>query len=229
MTVQSSEILIIENNEYPLESYPLHSSTIVKKLRLTRTSTACHRGYVGKWEIINDKLYLIEINGSGELFNRKKFLDERIILRKKLKNGEINSIENGKLLKTLKENCYEKIILSTKNLFNSDSVFAEWFSGTLKIGDGDLISSPFSMIKKYEKEIMIEIKNGHVLNKQIKNNVPFLLGIFFRIYKFITRIFNSKGSYSDFGITLGLIQLLIFFLLIFSFFTFIIYIIFKYV
>jgi hypothetical protein len=139
MTVQESEILIIENNEYSLESYPLHSSTIVKKLRLTGS-------YVGKWEIINDKLYLIEINGSGELFNRKKFLDERIILRKKLKNGEINSIENGKSLKILKENCYEKIILSTKNLFNSDSVFAEWFSGTLKIGDGDLISSPsFSM------------------------------------------------------------------------------------
>ena len=79
MTVQVNEQIIINGEKYPLIntlSLPEDDSIIQRNSNeLYETSTACYRGYVGTWEIKDDKLYLIgfsspnyELIGSPPIF-----------------------------------------------------------------------------------------------------------------------------------------------------------------
>jgi hypothetical protein len=80
MTAQISEKMIFEGNAYNMANAPLRSVLSRKKnrhLRLMPKSTACRRGYVGYWEIVEDRLFLKSFNaklidgtpfGMGDLF-----------------------------------------------------------------------------------------------------------------------------------------------------------------
>ena len=67
MTTQVKEIIIFDSKEYSL-NYPLLLPDSVmqekKSLEFYRESTACSRGYVGTWEIKDDKLYLVKLSSS---------------------------------------------------------------------------------------------------------------------------------------------------------------------
>ena len=71
MTAQTPDFIIIENKEYSLPDFvrenefvSIDDSRIIHKPRNdTIMSTACHRHYVATWEIIDDLLYLVKING----------------------------------------------------------------------------------------------------------------------------------------------------------------------
>ena len=67
MTTQVKENIIFSGNEYSL-IYPLLLPDSVmqekKSLEFYRESTACWRGYVGTWEIKDDKLYLVKLSSS---------------------------------------------------------------------------------------------------------------------------------------------------------------------
>lgn len=61
MTAQISEKVAYEGTAYNMNSEPLRSVLSRKKnrhLRFMPRSTACRRGYVGLWEIVEDRLYL---------------------------------------------------------------------------------------------------------------------------------------------------------------------------
>ncbi|WP_448213528.1 hypothetical protein [Colwellia sp. MEBiC06753] len=64
MTVQFSETIVYQGKERSLESCPLEDYyTLANKPRpFISRMTALWRGYVGTWEIIDDRLYLININ-----------------------------------------------------------------------------------------------------------------------------------------------------------------------
>jgi hypothetical protein len=65
MTTQVKERIIIDGEKYPLLnalSLPEDDSIIQHKKGLIEKSSNCWRGYVGTWEIRDDKLYLIEFN-----------------------------------------------------------------------------------------------------------------------------------------------------------------------
>ena len=66
MTTQVNEQIIIDGKEYPLINCPPlpEDDSIIQRNsnELYEKSTACHRGYVGYWEIKNDKLYLIDFS-----------------------------------------------------------------------------------------------------------------------------------------------------------------------
>ena len=66
MTTQVKERIIIEGERYPLInclSLPEDESKIqIKRKGFIEKSTNCWRGYVGTWEIKNDKLYLIDFS-----------------------------------------------------------------------------------------------------------------------------------------------------------------------
>jgi hypothetical protein len=71
MTAQISEKLLLEGVKHPMCTNPLANfSQLGGTLpKFVSTSTALWRGYVGTWEVLNDRLYLIEISGtlkSGE-------------------------------------------------------------------------------------------------------------------------------------------------------------------
>jgi hypothetical protein len=67
MTAQIPEILLHRGQRFSLCEQPLYGylGRLPKARRpnFARTSTACHRGYVGTWEIREDQLYLVAIEG----------------------------------------------------------------------------------------------------------------------------------------------------------------------
>ena len=66
MTTQVKERIIIEGERYPLInclSLPEDESIIqIKRKGFIEKSSNCWRGYVGTWEIKDDKLYLIDFS-----------------------------------------------------------------------------------------------------------------------------------------------------------------------
>jgi hypothetical protein len=66
MTAQFSERLIFEGQQVALLSNPLNDYFALggRNPGFESTSTALWRGYVGTWEILNDRLYLVELRGT---------------------------------------------------------------------------------------------------------------------------------------------------------------------
>ena len=66
MTAQITETLIIDGQPESMMSTPLgdYFEMLPNSPQFEASCTALWRGYVGTWQIINDRLYLIEINGT---------------------------------------------------------------------------------------------------------------------------------------------------------------------
>ena len=68
-TEQIPDLLIIENDTFYLKTFPLEQLRLKKKIKVAPfdygdygfVSTACYRGYVATWKVIDDKLMLIEV------------------------------------------------------------------------------------------------------------------------------------------------------------------------
>lgn len=63
MTEQIQELLMYNNRTYTMDALPLTPYLQKKGISFTSQSTACWRGYIATWEIKNDKLYLIGLEG----------------------------------------------------------------------------------------------------------------------------------------------------------------------
>jgi hypothetical protein len=65
MTAQIAERLIFEGQEHALLSNPLSEYFALGGERpdFQSTSTALWRGYVGTWEVVSDRLYMVAIKG----------------------------------------------------------------------------------------------------------------------------------------------------------------------
>ena len=61
MTAQIAERLLYEGSEHAMCTNPLDDYFAMAGARplFASTSTALWRGYVGRWEIVNDRLYLV--------------------------------------------------------------------------------------------------------------------------------------------------------------------------
>ena len=71
MTTQVKERIIIDGEKYPLLnalSLPENDTKIKQKEGPTYTRSSCWRGYVGTWEIKDDKLYLTDLSSSNYEF-----------------------------------------------------------------------------------------------------------------------------------------------------------------
>ena len=68
MTAQITEILHYENQKMMMCSVPLYDYFYISKIepKLRVDCTALWRGYVGTWEIVKNKLYLIGLEGYFE-------------------------------------------------------------------------------------------------------------------------------------------------------------------
>ena len=121
MTTQVNEQIIIDGKEYPLINCPPlpEDDLIIQRNsnELYEKSTACHRGYVGYWEIKNDKLYLIDFSSPNyELIESPPIFADWVSYEVKIATGEIIetsswaietyetemhlTIENGSIVKT---------------------------------------------------------------------------------------------------------------------------------
>jgi hypothetical protein len=81
MTAQAREVLYYNGKTYWLSTEPLkplldiigddldkssNEGPSFSSSEVVMTSTACRRGYIGEWEIVEDKLFLIDLKGSPE-------------------------------------------------------------------------------------------------------------------------------------------------------------------
>lgn len=66
MTAQCTEVLKDRGETLSLCSYPLnmYRKSSAKRIALVSTSTGCWRGYVGTWEIVDGRLYLVKFWGN---------------------------------------------------------------------------------------------------------------------------------------------------------------------
>jgi len=65
MYAQAKDILKYKDKEYSITTQPLKDYLKENKLAdFLGQSSYCHRGYIGYWEIKDDKLYLYDLNGT---------------------------------------------------------------------------------------------------------------------------------------------------------------------
>jgi hypothetical protein len=177
MTAQVFEILIYKGNTFGMACNPF-SQYLIKNnldLRLRAPNTALWRGYIGEWEITENRLYLTKISGNGVIKNQEKFRVGRLDLRKQLKEGKITPQQNGHLLKKLESDCFEEIELSVKNLFNSEKkILADWYTGLISCPYGDIIEYVhMGYGSLYSNELLFNINDGIVVDvKEITNQLP---------------------------------------------------------
>ena len=95
MTTQVKERIIIDGERYSLINYlslPKNNSIIKQKEGPISTRTSCWRGYVGTWEIKDDKLYLIDFSsGKYDVLSNLPILADWITGIGKVATGEVKA------------------------------------------------------------------------------------------------------------------------------------------
>lgn len=65
MTAQFREILLYKGERLGMAENPLRPYLVSRiDIEFVSNSTACWRGYVGRWEVIDDKLYLVNLSAN---------------------------------------------------------------------------------------------------------------------------------------------------------------------
>lgn len=137
MSLQFTEILVLRGEKLPLCSLPLEQYSGSRDSRYgLRGNTALERGYTGQWEICDNMLYLVGINGQFD--DRSSF--------------------------------------SVRHVFpdSEGAVFAEWFTGTLRIPMGKRLKRGLSGFDTvYESDRFIAVNNGKVESEWVvTHDVP---------------------------------------------------------
>lgn len=149
-TVQYPEVLICDGKELkmcslPLEDYIPHEYDRSRPRVFEPTSSACHRGYVGTWEIKDGRLFLLKI-----LVERSAAKDRK--LQHPVKEDVLSVIFPGK----------------------EAPLPAVWYSGVLRIPAGEWVQSGF-YDPLYENETYVFVDKGRALSKQVFKYDPKLL------------------------------------------------------
>ena len=135
MTAQVSENLIYEGKDYSMCTEPLNQYFELGGVapKFESPSTSLWRGYIGNWEITENRLYLIGFQG---------FLED---------GSEAN--------------------LSSLFPDYPERVYAHWYCGTLRLPEGKMLNyEHMGYGSTYERDIMIEIEKGVVMEVNIKHN-----------------------------------------------------------
>jgi hypothetical protein len=146
MTAQQHERLILDGNllslaATPLEVYFYKSGT---KTPFRMVHTGLHRGYVGTWEIVGDKLFLSEL--AIPSYARDHMTDKLIPFER-------------------------KVDLTTLFVDAVGPVFAEWFTGELRCPQGELKEyhhGGFASV--YEADLLINLVAGVVTDTTTRRN-----------------------------------------------------------
>ncbi len=70
MSSQAREKIIYKEEEYLILDEPLYIFLKEKGIKFEAFSSACYKGYYGKWELKDSKLYLIDFEGNTEFHKR---------------------------------------------------------------------------------------------------------------------------------------------------------------
>jgi len=135
MTAQLSETIMYEGESRSLLSCPLsdYFSLTNTPSPFQMNCTALWRGYLGRWEIKKERLYLIQLDA--------EFDDDNEITLQDIFPGF------------------------------SERVFAHWYTGELRIPDGEQMKyEHIGFASQYERDILIQVKQGVVEKVLVRNN-----------------------------------------------------------
>lgn len=135
MTAQIPEQLIYQGERMSMFTTPLsdYLSVTGRDPGFSAPMTALWRGYVGVWEILDDRLYLVQLKGT-------------------LESGAKAS------MKTVFPEC-------------TDRVFADWYSGTIRVPRGEMIEyvhAGFGSV--YERDLLLDVEHGIVRATHVNVN-----------------------------------------------------------
>ena len=145
MTAQFSELLMLEGKQHSLCSYPLASYFALggESVAFQASSTALSRGYVGTWEIHGQD------QGQGQGLVQRLYL---IRLQGSLQDESPVSLE-------------------TVFPGYTERVFAHWFSGTLRLPQGQLLHYVHGGFGScYEQDLLVDVTRGVVTAKRVRVN-----------------------------------------------------------
>ena len=173
MTAQSFEKLFYEGRETHMAAEPLNP--YLRKLNniaFVSFRTDCWRGYFGTWEIIEDKLFLTGLEGSAEITDMKAYAAEKKRLKQMLKDGLITPMDNGKMLKKIKESLTTQEEITLQTLFpGQEKVFAYWVSGHIRVPEGEMLNYVhMGYDSVYEKNLFLNFQNGILTGKTLVDN-----------------------------------------------------------
>ena len=125
MTTQVKERIIIDGEKYPLLnalSLPEDDTKIKQKEGPISTRSSCWRGYVGTWEIKDDKLYLIDFSsGKYDVLVNLPILADWISGTAKVATGEVKASSSWDIetYETETHLTFENgLVVKTKNIKN---------------------------------------------------------------------------------------------------------------
>ena len=135
MTAQFGEKLIIDGESHTMMTQPLavYFELSGVKPEFEVSNTALWRGYVGTWEILRERLYLLKISA----------------------------------------NYTDRTSAKLEDFFPGypDRVFAHWYSGTIRIPQGNIVKYVHMGYESvYEQDLIIRIMKGCVVSRDIIDN-----------------------------------------------------------
>ena len=154
MTAQVADLMVYNGSNYALLCNPLRAYFDGCHIQhpYVSTSSMNWRGYVARWKIADDKLYLSDVN--GQICTRKHDVDHEPSSRCPVGHQgscQIRSVGIDYLFDT-----------------SAGNVFADWFSGELRLPTGKMIEyKHMGYGSKYERYLIFNIENGKVIDMNL--------------------------------------------------------------
>lgn len=149
-TGQASERMIIGRDTFEMLTLPIESDSVVsafvrQRYQTKLVTTACWRGYVGEWELVDDMLYLNKLQPGGD-------------------GKWVPVLPDGLWVSVLPDGLFE-----TYN--DGGRVKATWFTGELRLAKGDYIYYVHDgFLRYYPDEWIYQVERGRVISKQYYRN-----------------------------------------------------------
>jgi len=171
MTAQMADTLIVDGAQLPLFTNPLDSyiSDRHQGWPFVSTSTANWRGYIARWEIREGRLLLVGLQG----WMGKRAIDAGSPLeirltdnRREMPDEWLGHLEGGPddVLANLNG---PDVALGVLFPGAGESVFATWFTGVLRVPEGECVhSAHMGYESTYEHELRITIDRGCVVGAE---------------------------------------------------------------
>ncbi|GEM_PF-1606625 len=170
MTAQTPEEFVYKGKRYSVtytEPLGQYLQTQNFDFEFNPIASSCWRGYRGLWCISNNKLYLTDFSGAIRIYiiDDDEFSPERT---------------------------YETKNIRLNDLFpNQQKVFAEWYSGEIKLGKGFVKSDYDNFETLYSKETFLKFKDGVLIeSKIVRNHISF----YDRIPRYLKLIYESDSG-----------------------------------
>jgi len=146
MTAQKTEEFVYKGKRYQsLYAEPLDQYLQTQNIEFQPIASSCWRGYACLWIISDNKLYLTGFSGAIRIYtDDDEFSPER---------------------------SYEIKNISLNELFpNQQNVFAEWFSGEIKLVRRIKLTGNDYHDTVYKKVIHLTFEKGILINEEIREN-----------------------------------------------------------